>query len=244
VVNGGLTAFQAPLLCVAHRGNTMKVAKLLTTAMISATILAGAYAAPAHAATVYNNGVPDHNDGYNYSGASTSADDFRLTSAATITGASFYALSQGAVTSLTYYIYAAGLVGPGTQLATGAAQGLTYAPTGSAYFGLTEALVSFNFASAFNAAANTTYWLGLNTGSTLSYWETAAANTTSVAYQNNNGAGFNATPVQLSFTLVSNATGAVPEPATWAMMILGMGAVGFAMRRKSNVTTNVAFARA
>lgn len=27
-------------------------------------------------------------------------------------------------------------------------------------------------------------------------------------------------------------TFAVPEPATWAMMILGMGAVGFAMRRR------------
>jgi hypothetical protein len=29
---------------------------------------------------------------------------------------------------------------------------------------------------------------------------------------------------------VAAPTGAVPEPATWAMMILGMGAVGFAMR--------------
>jgi hypothetical protein len=39
------------------------------------------------------------------------------------------------------------------------------------------------------------------------------------------------------------ATGAVPEPATWAMMILGMGAVGFAMRRRrKNVTTTVAYA--
>jgi len=26
--------------------------------------------------------------------------------------------------------------------------------------------------------------------------------------------------------------GAVPEPATWAMMLLGFGAVGFAMRRR------------
>ncbi|MCU6453925.1 PEPxxWA-CTERM sorting domain-containing protein [Sphingomonas sp. A2-49] len=35
----------------------------------------------------------------------------------------------------------------------------------------------------------------------------------------------------------------VPEPATWAMMILGMGAVGFAMRRRQkNVTTTVAYA--
>lgn len=31
----------------------------------------------------------------------------------------------------------------------------------------------------------------------------------------------------------------VPEPATWAMMILGMGAVGFAMRRRHKVTTRV-----
>jgi hypothetical protein len=36
---------------------------------------------------------------------------------------------------------------------------------------------------------------------------------------------------------------AVPETATWAMMILGMGAVGFAMRRRRrNVTTTVTFA--
>jgi hypothetical protein len=31
-------------------------------------------------------------------------------------------------------------------------------------------------------------------------------------------------------TLNAGPTGAVPEPATWAMMILGMGAVGYAMR--------------
>jgi opacity protein-like surface antigen len=41
----------------------------------------------------------------------------------------------------------------------------------------------------------------------------------------------------------ATAAGAVPEPATWAMMILGMGAVGFAMRRRrKNVTTTVAYA--
>lgn len=46
-----------------------------------------------------------------------------------------------------------------------------------------------------------------------------------------------------NLTIGSAATGAVPEPATWAMMLLGMGAVGFAMRRrKGNVTTTVAFA--
>jgi hypothetical protein len=34
--------------------------------------------------------------------------------------------------------------------------------------------------------------------------------------------------------------GTVPEPATWAMMIMGVGAVGGALRRRS---TKVAFAR-
>lgn len=32
----------------------------------------------------------------------------------------------------------------------------------------------------------------------------------------------------------------VPEPATWAMMILGMGAVGFAMRRRRSVKVSYA----
>ena len=35
---------------------------------------------------------------------------------------------------------------------------------------------------------------------------------------------------------------AVREPASWAMMILGMGAVGFAMRRRSKVHTTVSYA--
>ena len=43
----------------------------------------------------------------------------------------------------------------------------------------------------------------------------------------------------LSFQAV---TAAVPEPAAWAMMILGMGAVGFAMRRRRKVTTRVSYA--
>lgn len=42
---------------------------------------------------------------------------------------------------------------------------------------------------------------------------------------------------------VIKATSAVPEPASWAMMIGGFGLVGLAMRRrKSKVTTTVAFA--
>lgn len=40
----------------------------------------------------------------------------------------------------------------------------------------------------------------------------------------------------------TSVTGAVPEPSTWALMILGFGAVGMAMRRRRNVTTKVSYA--
>ena len=37
-------------------------------------------------------------------------------------------------------------------------------------------------------------------------------------------------------------TGAAPEPGTWAMMLLGFGAVGFALRRRQKTTTRFSFA--
>lgn len=50
---------------------------------------------------------------------------------------------------------------------------------------------------------------------------------------------------QLDARLTGSASAtvaAVPEPATWAMMLVGFGAIGGAMRRKSKVTTGVSFA--
>lgn len=38
------------------------------------------------------------------------------------------------------------------------------------------------------------------------------------------------------------ATAAVPEPATWAMMLLGFGAIGFGMRRRRSDMARVRFA--
>lgn len=53
--------------------------------------------------------------------------------------------------------------------------------------------------------------------------------------------GYDATPGIFSFTAQGNnltsfsasaVSAAVPEPGTWAMMLLGFGAIGFAMRRR------------
>ena len=49
-------------------------------------------------------------------------------------------------------------------------------------------------------------------------------------FVSNNGGGKNVLLGGLSY----NAA-AVPEPATWAMMLLGFGAVGFSMRRRNQV---------
>ena len=49
----------------------------------------------------------------------------------------------------------------------------------------------------------------------------------------NNGQGFAYfADVRLTDSLVTVNPLAAPEPATWAMMLIGFGAVGFAMRRK------------
>lgn len=44
------------------------------------------------------------------------------------------------------------------------------------------------------------------------------------------------------YVRVLTAAPAVPEPATWAMMIGGFGLVGGAMRRRRNMTTKVSYA--
>ena len=45
-----------------------------------------------------------------------------------------------------------------------------------------------------------------------------------------------------SFSASVASSAAVPEPATWGMMILGFGVAGYAMRRRAKVRTDVSFA--
>ncbi len=42
--------------------------------------------------------------------------------------------------------------------------------------------------------------------------------------------------------IIGSVAGAVPEPATWALMILGFGAVGCAMRRRTEPAASVSYA--
>ena len=93
---------------------------------------------------------------------------------------------------------------------------------------------AFNGSTIFSLsdpAANTSY-------QTFSANVTATSTSTPIAFSFRNDPGF----INLDSVSVSSATPAVPEPATWAMMLVGFGAVSFAMRRKQLKTVRLNFA--
>lgn len=70
----------------------------------------------------------------------------------------------------------------------------------------------------------------------------AGGNVTGISLQSDSfiGNAFHGFASRQTFTLDSTAA-AVPEPATWAMMILGFGLVAMAMRKRQSTTVRYAF---
>ncbi|WP_293451361.1 PEPxxWA-CTERM sorting domain-containing protein [Phenylobacterium sp.] len=217
--------------------------------LAAAALVAGA----SHAAVLYDNGPANYANGWNYATGNgksyTAADDFRLTGAASVTGMSLEVLATGAITpgvdapSLTFFIYADGANGPGGPIWSGHAQNLAYQSSGVAFNQLVGGRISFDFSSAFQAQADTTYWIGLHSDSSSVFWVTAGDNATKSSVLNE-GHGFFATETQNSFSLGGSFTSApdpdpgagdpsaAPEPATWALTVSGFGLLGGAMRTR------------
>ena len=122
-----------------------------------------------------------------------------------------------------------------------------YGITSSIAYMLNSPLV-FTADTAFTSIAFDAFFFG--TGNVINIWSGANGTGTLLATQT---FGQNCTPLcapmsysmsfanALSVTISPNANGtgidnlligSVPEPATWAMMLLGFGAIGYAMRRK------------
>lgn len=66
----------------------------------------------------------------------------------------------------------------------------------------------------------------------------AGGSLTTSSYENQTAAGTRTISVGAATAQVS----AVPEPATWAMMLVGFGAIGFAARSRTRVRAAVSFA--
>jgi len=129
--------------------------------------------------------------------------------------ATVFTADGGLLTNLTFEILS-GFTAAEFNLEQGSPSSFLVELTDSAGESFSQTLSSLNGSNIFNlvAPAGTVY--------------TSATFTST-------GGGF-ADLKQLRVTLAS-ATGAVPEPATWAMMLLGFGGIGFAMRRNRRNAT-------
>jgi hypothetical protein len=95
---------------------------------------------------------------------------------------------------------------------------MTFSDASEKFTGLTLLFENFDPGFSYHVSNGTIYldWTGANTAGT----RVATFNTTSTA----------------------NTGGAVPEPATWAMMLLGFGMIGFGLRYRRTGAAKVSFA--
>ena len=201
----------------------MKIIKAVTAAAMATTIVA---AAPAHAVTtVY-----------------TSEAAFR----AAITGATDYAFPfDGTASSMPSYTlgpvtfggiverFDDGVFGAGVPYLAGLFGALSVSSTASAV-GL--------FLGSYYSEQTISYGFGEATG-TLDL--SGPPDSTFIGFVSTTGtvAGtFNGRSEVDTIRFVTGNAGAVPEPASWALMILGFGAVGGVMRRRGKVDTRVSYA--
>lgn len=195
-------------------------------------------AAPASAVTVYSNGDLNRTGGTSMTDV-PSAHDFTLETSESLTGVTLFALDlfgELGTLPMNYSIYADNGGAPGATLASGIATDFAFTSFGQQNgFGNPEFKVSFRFAQAIDVAANTTYWLGLLYGDGTPgrgvFWSNIPDNGTAQGSEFRDGAWFTAFP-EASFALETGerVVSAVPEPATWAMLVGGFGLAGASLR--------------
>ena len=201
-------------------------------------------AAGARAATLWDNGGPQSDAGYcSASGQSCTStgwtlyDDFQLTQAATITGLTYasnffiWDSTPASYESTNWSIWSAD---PRTNFAAGPlASGTSVGANVTGASGFTTTTLS----NLKVALASGTYWLGLqnNTfGSSISTYVTSATPRLGQASLGaDGGTYFIPELTDAAFTLQGHTgVSAVPEPATWAMLITGFGLAGSVLRSR------------
>ena len=203
------------------------------------------FGSAAQAGTLWDNNGPSGGANLCSSNANTCGsngwtiyDDFQLTAASTVTGFTYDSdfTSFGSVSdyvSTNWSIWSADPVsnfaaGP---LVSGTSTGLN--SVDAVNFTLTT-ITGLNV----NLGAGI-YWLGIqnnvDNGQITAYISSGTARLGRSSQSDNSGTFFNASNSDASFTVQGN--GAVPEPATWAMMLVGFGGLGAVLRRRRTLVS-------
>ena len=220
----------------------MTLRNLIGTAAIALSATAIGLSQPASATVLYDNGpLSGAVDAFTINYGFSVSDSFTLTQAATVTGVNFGVWSQpnDVMQTVDWGITAnpADYVDNGTAAVT---TNLTGAVDGKFnYYSLAND--SFSTGSVHLAAG--TYYLVLqnavtNTGSPIYWDESDGASSATESYIGNlaNYSAPNTTGSE-SFQILG---GAVPEPATWAVMLVGFGGVGAVMRSRRKLASAAA----
>lgn len=209
----------------------MKISKVLAAAALCFGI-----ATSASAAVVYDNGGPMGGGISNNAVLWVQANDFSVGSNSNITGGSVFIESQSGSFSnwngtLNYFIFANNGTTPGVTLASGAAANKVITSTGILDQAGTGTIqrVDFDLATAFDALASTTYWFGIQLGTTGNIaWSASSYGNEIESY----GGSFNnwySNGRDGAFLLVGD-DGTVPEPAT--LFLIGLGLLGLVRGRR------------
>jgi hypothetical protein len=224
------------------------------TTLFATSAFCLALAGAASADIIFDNGAPLTDNGGSEASRWVQAQDFSFAAGASVSGASVYIgfadllpNAQPFDGPFEYWLFADGGGQPGAVLDNGVAQATAapVAPWNYSYSTSDILRLDIDFGTPFAAAAGQTYWFGFRLDDDYTrdqlYWmwsETNLDRDGELKFQGNGHAAFMGDfgdweqgDYEHAFQLHGTAA-AVPEPATWAMMILGFGAAGALMRRR------------
>jgi len=208
--------------------------------MVAALCVAGAMACAnqVQAAVLYDN--------FNHGGPATyatnifndrQANSFTLSSAAMVTGLNFQVwleLSNTTLKSFQWGIYDASPFSGGVLLGGATVQDPTQSGPLVNPYGVNERLVTLDLAPLSLAAG--TYWLAIGQAAATigrGYWEVSGG-PSDVACSAGCAPGASNSFSILGSASVRETSIAVPEPATWAMLIMGFMGIGAMVRRQNH----------